>query len=307
MSTAYLTHPVCEDHRLGADHPESPERLEAIQNRLISGQLMDFLRWREADLATLEQLNATHDPEYVASIFAKAPLEGHVELDSDTIMMPSTLDAALRAAGSVVKAVDLIMTGEVDHAFCSVRPPGHHAEYDRAMGFCLFNNIAVGARHALNQYGCQRVAIVDFDVHHGNGTEDIFELDTKVLYASSYQSPLFPYPDPGASHDNIIHMPLAKGSKGADFRAAYEAHLFPRLEAFQPELIMISAGFDGLAEDPLGQLQLKESDIIWLTERLVDVADRYSNGRIISVLEGGYNTDALGRAVFQHLKTIMKL
>ncbi len=307
MTTAYVTHPLCEAHQLGADHPESPERLEAIQNRLIAGQLMDFLRWREAQEVTLEQLNDTHDPEYVASIFAKAPAEGHVELDQETLMMPNTLDAALRASGAVVQAVDMVMSGEVENAFCSVRPPGHHAEYDRAMGFCLFNNIAVGARHALNQYGVQRIAIIDFDVHHGNGTENIFQASPNVLYASSYQYPLFPYPDPGASHDNIVHMPLEKGSKGEDFRRAYEAELFEKLEAFAPELIMISAGFDGLAEDPMGQLRLRESDIVWLTEKLMDVAARHSQGRIISVLEGGYNADALGRAVFSHLKVLTQL
>jgi acetoin utilization deacetylase AcuC-like enzyme len=307
MSTAYLTHSLCEEHKLGDDHPESPQRLEAIQNRLIAGQLMDFLRWREANEVTIEQLNATHDPDYVASIFAKSPEEGHIELDQETLMMPNTLDAALRASGAVAQAVDMIMSGEVQNAFCAVRPPGHHAEYGKAMGFCLFNNIAVGARHAINQYGIERIAIVDFDVHHGNGTEDIFKNDPKVLYASSYQHPLFPYPDPGASHDNIVHMPLEKGSKGEDFRAAYESELFPALEAFKPQLLMISAGFDALAEDPMGQLRLREDDIVWVTDKLMDVAERYCHGRVVSVLEGGYNTDALGRAVFSHLKAIMKI
>lgn len=307
MTTAYLTHPACEEHKLADDHPESPQRLEAIQNRLIAGQLMDFLRWREADSATLEQLNATHCPEYVASIFARAPQEGHVELDDETLMMPNTLEAALRASGAVVKAVDMVLQDEVNNAFCAVRPPGHHAEYDQAMGFCVFNNIAVGARHALDAYGLERIAIIDIDCHHGNGTESIFESDGRVLYASSYQYPLFPYPDPGASHDNIVHMPLEKGAKGEEFRAAYERDLFPALEAFKPQLIMISAGFDALAEDPMGQLRLKEEDIVWVTQHLLDIAERHCGGRIVSVLEGGYNTDATGRAVFSHLKVMTGL
>lgn len=307
MTTAYLTHPACEEHKLADDHPESPQRLEAIQNRLIAGQLMDFLRWREADKATLEQLNATHCPDYVASIFSQSPVTGQVALDPETLMMPNTLEATLRASGAVVKAVDMVMQGEVDNAFCAVRPPGHHAEYDQAMGFCVFNNIAVGARYALDTYDLARIAIVDIDCHHGNGTESIFAADARVLYASSYQYPLYPYPDPGASHDNIIHMPLEKGSKGEDFRAAYEADLLPALEAFEPELIFISAGFDALAEDPMGQLRLKEEDIVWVTQKLMDAANRSAQGRVISVLEGGYNTDATGRAVFSHLKVMTGL
>ncbi|GGN39422.1 MULTISPECIES: histone deacetylase family protein [Marinomonas] len=307
MTTAYITHTYCDRHDMGEDHPESPLRLGAIQNRLIMGQLMDFIRRIEADLATRDQLIATHDTAYVDSIFARAPAEGHVELEPETIMMPHTLDAALFAAGSVVKAVDLVMTGEMDNAFCAIRPPGHHAEYDKAMGFCLFNNIAVGARHAINRYGLARVAIIDFDVHHGNGTEDIFKADPTVLYASSYQHPFYPYSDPGASYDNILHMPLAAGSGSEAFQAIISEQLLPALEAFKPQLIMISAGFDAHKEDPMGQLRLSESDFTWITDRLMEVADRHCGGKVVSVLEGGYNIDALGRAAFCHIKSLMRL
>ncbi|MCB5161141.1 histone deacetylase family protein [Marinomonas algarum] len=307
MTTAYITHTSCDLHNMGDDHPESPQRLGAIQNRLIMGHLMDFLRRIDAEPATREQLLQTHDAHYVDSMYARAPDAGHIELEPETLMMPQTLDAALHAAGAVVRAVDVVMSGEMDNAFCGVRPPGHHAEQDKAMGFCLFNNIAVGTRHALHQYGLQRVAIVDFDAHHGNGTEDIFKMDEKVMYASSYQHPFYPYSDPGASHDNILHMPLEAGSGSDAFQAIMTEQLFPALEAFQPELIMISAGFDAHKEDPMAQLRLSESDFTWITDQLMAIADRHCGGKIVSVLEGGYNTDALGRAAFCHIKSLMRL
>ncbi len=307
MPTAYLTHTYCDRHNMGDEHPESPQRLGAIQNRLITGQLMDFIRRIEATPATREQLINTHDTAYVDSIFARAPEDGHVEIAAETLMMTHTLDAALHAAGSVVDAVDLVMKGDVDNAFCAIRPPGHHAEFDKAMGFCLFNNIAVGTRHAIHQHGLERVAIVDFDVHHGNGTENIFKTDNKVLYASSYQHPFFPYADPGASHDNILHMPLEAGSGSEAFRAIISEQLLPRLESFKPQLIMISAGFDAHKEDPMGQLRLEESDFVWITERLMAMADKHCEGKIVSVLEGGYNIDALGRAAFGHIRSLMRL
>jgi acetoin utilization deacetylase AcuC-like enzyme len=292
---------------MGEDHPESPQRLGAIQNRMITGQLMDFVRRLEGEPATYEQLVQTHDAAYVDSIFARAPESGHIELEPETLMMPHTLDAALHAAGSVVNAVNLVMTGEVDNAFCAIRPPGHHAEFDKAMGFCLFNNIAVGTRHAINKYGLERVAIVDFDVHHGNGTEDIFKADPNVLYASSYQHPFYPYADPGASHDNILHMPLEAGSGSDAFKTIMTEQLVPALDAFKPQFIMISAGFDAHKEDPMGQLRLDESDFTWITDVLMDAADRHCQGRVVSVLEGGYNIDALGRAAFCHIKSLMRL
>ncbi|MCV2401740.1 histone deacetylase family protein [Marinomonas sp. C2222] len=307
MTTAYITHTYCDRHNMGDEHPESPQRLGAIQNRLITGQLMDFIRRMEAEPASREQLEATHDANYVASVYKQSPTEGAVELDQDTLMMTHTLDAAIHAAGCVTTAVDRVMSGEVNNAFCAIRPPGHHAEFDKAMGFCFFNNIAVGTRHAVQAYGLERVAIVDFDVHHGNGTENIFQSDPNVLYASSYQHPLFPYSEPSTAHDNILHIPLEAGTDSEAFRAAISEQLLPMLDAYQPQLLMISAGFDAHKEDPMGQLRLDESDFIWITEQLMGIADRHCDGKIVSVLEGGYNIDALGRAAFCHIKSLMKL
>lgn len=307
MTTAYISHTHCEKHVAGEEHPEAPERIGAIQNRLISGQMADFLRWLDAQPATREQLIATHDTDYVDAIFSRNPIQDRVELDPDTFMMPHTLDAALHAAGSVVQAVNLVMEKKFKNAFCAVRPPGHHAEYDRAMGFCIFNNVAVGARHAINHYGLERVAIVDFDVHHGNGTEHIFRQEPKVLYASSYQHPYYPFSDPGASHDNIIHIPLDAGTASSEFRQAISEQLIPELDRFQPQLLMISAGFDAHKEDPLAQLRLSDQDYTWITEQLMAVAKRHCEEKIVSVLEGGYDLDALGRAAFAHIRCLMKL
>lgn len=307
MTTAYISHTHCEKHVAGEEHPEAPERIGAIQNRLISGQMADFLRWLDAQPATREQLIATHDTDYVDAIFSRNPIQDRVELDPDTFMMPHTLDAALHAAGSVVQAVDLVMEKKFKNAFCAVRPPGHHAEYDRAMGFCIFNNVAVGARHAINHYGLERVAIVDFDVHHGNGTEHIFRQEPKVLYASSYQHPYYPFSDPGASHDNMIHIPLDAGTASSEFRQAISEQLIPELDRFQPQLLMISAGFDAHKEDPLAQLRLSDQDYTWITEQLMAVAKRHCEEKIVSVLEGGYDLDALGRAAFAHIRCLMKL
>ncbi|BFM06412.1 histone deacetylase family protein [Halioxenophilus aromaticivorans] len=307
MPTVYISHNSCEKHIAGEEHPEAPERIGAIQNRLIAGQMADFLRWIDAEPATREQLVATHDPDYVDAIFARAPQQDRVELDSDTFMMPHTLAAALHAAGSVIQAVDFVMAEQFNNAFCAVRPPGHHAEYDRAMGFCIFNNVAVGARHAINHHGLDRVAIVDFDVHHGNGTEHIFRQEPKVLYASSYQHPYYPFSDPGKSHDNMVHMPLSAGSGSAEFRQAIGKHLLPALDAFQPQLLMVSAGFDAHKQDPLAQLRLQDADYAWITDELMQVADRHCGGKLVSVLEGGYDLDALGRAAFAHIRCLMGL
>lgn len=307
MTTAYITHHYCDRHNMGDDHPESPHRLGAIQDRLINGQLFDFIRCLEAKPATREQLLHAHETDYIDSVFARSPDDGSVELEPDTFMMSHTLEAALYAAGSVVQAVDLVMKGEMDNVFCGVRPPGHHAEYDKAMGFCFFNNIAVGTRHAIHEHGLERVAIVDFDVHHGNGTENIFKSDANVFYGSSYQHPFYPYAEPDMAHDNILHMPLAAGAGSDEFKTVISEQLLPALEAFKPQLLMISAGFDAHKEDPLGQLRLSEADFTWITEALMDVADRHCEGRIVSVLEGGYNIDALGRAVFCHIRSLMRL
>lgn len=307
MTTAYITHGYCEKHNMGEDHPESPRRLDVIRDRLIAGQLFDYLRYTEALPATKEQLIAVHDEDYVNSIFSKTPKEGHIEIEPETLLMPHTIDAAIHAAGAVVHGVDLVMGNTIDNAFCAVRPPGHHAEIDRSMGFCFFNNVAVGAQYALQKYGLKRVAIVDFDVHHGNGTEAIFQNSSKVLYASSYQHPFYPYADPGKSHDNIVHMPLSAGSGGDAFRSVITDVLLPRLNAFQPELLIISAGFDAHKCDPMGQLRLENKDFQWITEQLVELAERHCYGRIVSVLEGGYELDVLGRAAFSHIRSLMKM
>lgn len=307
MTTLYITHRNCDKHDMGVFHPEAPQRLGAIQNRLITAQIADFLQWQDAIPATREQLEATHDKDYVASIFNKAPERDHIELDPDTLMTPYTLNAALLAAGSVPQAIDQVMQGKVDNVFCAVRPPGHHAEYDRAMGFCLFNNVAVGARHAINQYGMKRVAIVDFDVHHGNGTEHIFRDESKILYASCYQHPFYPFSNPDQSEGNRIHVPLAAGVDSYGFRDAISEFLLPELVKFKPEFILISAGFDGHAMDPLAQWELTDEDYGWITDQLMDVADRCCQGRIVSVLEGGYDLDALGRAACRHIRSLMKL
>lgn len=307
MTTAYITHYLYDKHNMGDDHPESPKRLGAIRDRLIAGQLLDHLLHVTAEPANKSQLIAAHEAAYVNAIFAKSPEAGLVELEPETLMNPDSLNAALYAAGAVINGVDMVMQGEAETAFCAVRPPGHHAEYNKGMGFCFFNNIAVGARHALNQYGLRRIAIVDFDVHHGNGTEHIFEGESSVLYTSSYQHPFYPYSDPGKSHDNILHMPLAAGTAGDEFREVMREQLFPALERFRPELMLISAGFDGHKADPMGQLRLDENDFAWITDGLMDVAETHCQGRVVSVLEGGYDLDALGRSAFAHIRSLMKL
>ncbi|ADZ92789.1 histone deacetylase family protein [Marinomonas mediterranea] len=307
MTTAYLSHYKCEKHKIDPEHPESPFRLGAIQDRLISGQLLDYLTLIDAQAVELEHLYDTHSRNYVDHIISSAPLEGMIELDAETVMTPHSLNAALYAAGAVVQAVDLVMDKKVENAFCAVRPPGHHAEYAKSMGFCFFNNVAVGAQYAITHHGLERIAIVDFDVHHGNGTEDIFQGNRNVLFASSYQHPFYPYSDPGESHDNIIHIPLEAGTNGETFRMAMSNQLLSALDAFRPELIMISAGFDAHKEDSLGQLRLGADDYAWITDQLVVAADKHCDGKIVSVLEGGYHLDALGRAAFQHIRSLMKL
>jgi acetoin utilization deacetylase AcuC-like enzyme len=279
--------------------------LRAIQDQLISTGMELAVQQIDAPVAKREHLERVHDPDYVTGIFTEAPYEGIFRIDSDTFMMPKTLDAALRAAGAVVHAVDLVMTGQCKAAFCAVRPPGHHAERHRAMGFCYFNNIAVGAAHALEVYGLDRVAIIDFDVHHGNGTEDIFQEDPRVMFCSSFQHPFYPFTGHETETDHVINIPLHAGADGAEFRKQVEAHWLPALEHFQPQLVMISAGFDAHAEDDMGQLRLRESDYDWVTTQLKDIADKYAEGRIISALEGGYVLGALARSVMAHLDALL--
>lgn len=305
MSVAFITHPDCLQHDAGQGHPECPDRLRVINDQLIASGLEWLLCHYEAPEASREQLLRVHDAGYIQRIFDAAPKEGYVKLDPDTIMNPRSLSAALHAAGAVVLGVDLVMRGETDKVFCNVRPPGHHAERNRAMGFCIFNNVAVGAAHALAGYGLERVAIVDFDVHHGNGTENIFRDEPRLLYCSSFQHPFYPYMDFVTQRRNMIRVPLQAGTGSADFRAALDKQWWPALESFKPQLILCSAGFDAHAEDPLANLRLNEEDYAWVTQRIITAADKYAEGRVISTLEGGYALHALGRSVAAHIKALL--
>jgi acetoin utilization deacetylase AcuC-like enzyme len=305
MTTAFITHPTCLKHEMGPHHPECPERLQAVYDEFNRSGLLQKLRSVEAPLATREQLAATHAPEYVDAIFAAAPQHDYAYLDPDTSMNPHSLAAARHASGAVVKGIDLVMAGEIDNAFCAVRPCGHHATYDRPMGFCIFNNVAVGAVHALTAHQLARVAILDFDVHHGNGTEDIFHDDERVMLCSSFQHPYYPGTGADSGNRHIIPTPLPARTGSAKFRSAIEATWFPALEAFQPELVIISAGFDAHADDPLAYLELREDDYVWITSRIREIADTHAGGRIVSALEGGYNLGALGRSAVAHVQALM--
>jgi acetoin utilization deacetylase AcuC-like enzyme len=302
MAVAYISHYDCTRHEMGAHHPEQPARLSAISDRLIASGLDMVLHHFDAPEATREQLLRVHDAEYVDQVFAASPADGLTWLDGDTAMNPHTLKAALRAAGATGFAVDLIMEGKAKQAFCAVRPPGHHAERHRAMGFCFFNNIAVGAAHALERHGLQRVAVVDFDVHHGNGTEHIFADDERVLFCSSFQHPFYPNSGHECDLPNVVNCPLPARADGAAFREAVQQHWLPALEDFKPELVLISAGFDAHAEDDMAHLHLREFDYGWITRQLCKVADDYAEGRVVSSLEGGYSLDALARSVAVHIK-----
>ena len=307
VTTAFITHEDCLKHDMGAGHPERAERLTAIEDQLIASGVEQFLRRYDAPLATDEQLARVHPMEYVQAIRETAPEEGTVHLDPDTAMNPHSLDAALRAAGAARLATDLVMRGEVENAFCSVRPPGHHACRARPMGFCIFNNVAVAARHAIQAHGVKRVAIVDFDVHHGNGTEDIFERDPHVLMVSTFQHPFYPYCGTEDPAPNMVNVPLAAGAGSKQFREAVMAHWIPALENFAAELVLFSAGFDAHIEDDMAMLRLVDSDYGWVTKRIKAIADRQANGRMVSMLEGGYALAALGRSAVQHVRVLAGL
>ena len=304
MHTVFISHTDCLLHEMGAYHPECPARLKAIENELIASGLMDKLERHVAPLATLEQLKRVHATKYIVSLNARAPATGIAYLDPDTAMNPHSLKAAYRAAGSVALAVDLVMDGTVDNAFCSVRPPGHHAERDRAMGFCLFNNIAVGMAHAIQVHALERVAVVDFDVHHGNGTEDIFRDDLRVMMVSTFQHPFYPYSGVAGRSQRMVNIPLAAGSNGEKFRAAVSEIWLPALHKFKPQMLFISAGFDAHRDDDLASLNLLETDYAWVTKRIKEIASEYARNRIVSSLEGGYALPALGRSVAAHLKVL---
>ena len=304
MVTAYITHPDCLKHDMGPYHPEQPARLTAIESALREAGLLDQLQIMEATPATSEQLGRVHTPSYVDEIEQSAPRQGMSFLDPDTSMNPYSLSAALHAAGALAMAVDRVMNGTADNAFCAIRPPGHHALHNRAMGFCIFNNVAVGAAHSLAAHGLSRVAVVDFDVHHGNGTEDIFHDDPRVMLCSSFQHPYYPFSGADSGNDHIIPMPLAAGAGGKEFRSIWLEIGLPALERFQPEMIFFSAGFDAHRDDPLAGLNLVEGDFAWITTQVAAIASRYAQGRMVSTLEGGYHLDALGRSVAAHVQVL---
>ena len=290
---------------MGAGHPESPQRLAAIKDRLIASGIDSLLQHHEAPSVTREALLRIHRESYIDQIEAKAPSQGMVQLDPDTSMNPHSLEAARRAAGAVVLGVDLVMTGKAQNAFCAVRPPGHHALSNRSMGFCIFNNVSVAAAHARAVHGLKRVAILDFDVHHGNGTEEIFASEPNVMLCSTFQHPYYPYQGADTISDHIINTPIAANAGGEEFRAAVMRDWIPNVKKFAPELILISAGFDAHKDDPLAYLKLTEDDYRWVTAEIVKLADEFSKGRIVSTLEGGYNLDALGRSATEHIRVLM--
>jgi acetoin utilization deacetylase AcuC-like enzyme len=304
MATAFITHADCLRHDMGSYHPECPQRLSAIDDQLISSGIGQYLQHYEAPRATLDQIARVHPREYIEAIQAAAPAHGIVHLDPDTAMSPGTWDAVLRAAGAAVLATDLVLGAQAESAFCSVRPPGHHATRNRAMGFCFFNNVAIAARHALEAHGLERVAVIDFDVHHGNGTEEIFEDDERVLMVSTFQHPFYPYSGADDPAPNMVNVPLAAGTGSAGFREAVTDTWLPALEAFAPQMVFFSAGFDAHIEDDMAMLRLVDADYAWVTREVKAVAERHAGGRIVSVLEGGYALSALGRSVVQHLRVL---
>lgn len=306
MTTLLVTHPDCVDHDPGYGHPEAPGRISAIWAVLQEPEFSGLLR-QEAPLGTEADIERVHRQSFATSLMARVPQNGHVALDADTILSPGSGRAALRAVGAVTSAVDAVIAGKAQNAFCAVRPPGHHAEPTHAMGFCLFNSVAIAARHAQATYGIGRVAIVDFDVHHGNGTQAVVEQDPTLFFASTHQYPL--YPGTGSAEEtgvgNVVNVPLPAGTAGARFRRAFETRILPALDAFAPELILVSAGFDAHRADPLAGLELEEKDFAWVTSRLAETARLYSKGRLISVLEGGYDLKALAGSAAAHVLALM--
>ncbi|MBD20615.1 MAG: acetoin utilization protein [Rhodospirillaceae bacterium] len=307
MTTLIFSHKSAENHDMGHGHPECPNRIKAVTRALEADRFKDLDK-REAPLATIEQISRIHSQIYVEQIIDLVPKEGFHQIDPDTALCPGSGEAAMRACGAVVAAIDAIMGGESNSAFCAMRPPGHHAEPNRGMGFCIFNNIAVGVQHARIVHNLERVAIVDFDVHHGNGTQSAFWSDENVFFASSHQYPF--YPGTGSANEtgvgNICNVPLAEGTGSQDFRRKIEGAILPALEKFQPQLIFLSAGFDAHSRDPLANLHLEEEDFGWITSKLVDIAGEHCDAKIISSLEGGYDLTALPNCVTAHLTELVK-
>ncbi|MDE1173329.1 MAG: histone deacetylase family protein [Parvibaculaceae bacterium] len=306
MDTLLVSHPSCLEHEVPPGHPECPDRLRAVLGALEAEEFALLARV-DAPRAEIEQLERVHARAHIDTILLSAPETGFRRLDADTALSPGSAEAALRAAGAVVYAVDEVMAGRARNAFCAIRPPGHHAEPDQAMGFCLFNNVAVGAMQARHVHGLSRIAVVDFDVHHGNGTQALFETDPGFLYISTHQWPLYPGTGRASERglDNIVNVTLPPGSDGVAFRASVEGIVLPALERFQPEFIFISAGFDGHRDDPLANLKLVEADFGWVTGELVKLADRHAQGRIVSTLEGGYDLTALAASARAHVRALM--
>jgi acetoin utilization deacetylase AcuC-like enzyme len=306
MATLLVTHKDCIGHEAGAYHPERPARLTAILEALEAPEFRALLRV-EAPLASLDSIALLHPIAYVEAVLAAIPKAGLVHLDADTAIGPGSGLAARRAVGAVLTAVDRVVAGEANNAFCAVRPPGHHAEPGRPMGFCLFNNVAIGAAHARAAHGLKRVAVVDFDVHHGNGTQAAFEREPDLFFASTHQMPL--YPGTGAAGErgvgNIVNVPLEPGDGSEEFRAAYESRILPALAVFRPELILVSAGFDAHRDDPLAGLNLVEADFGWATEKLLQIAAAQCRGRLVSTLEGGYDLDALAQSAAAHVRALL--
>jgi acetoin utilization deacetylase AcuC-like enzyme len=308
MSTLLISHPACLEHLTPAGHPERPDRLRAIEQALEAEKFQALAR-SQAPLAPVEIIALCHPMEYIVELRDASPQEGMVQLDADTTMSPGTFEAALRAVGGAVHAVDEVLTKKTANAFVATRPPGHHAETARPMGFCLFDNAAIAARYAQKQHGIANAAIIDFDVHHGNGSQEIFWADKSVMYCSTHQMPLFP--GTGAviesgEHNTVVNAPLRPGDGREAFRAAFESRILPRLRDFRPELVIISAGFDAHMRDPLASINLDEGDFVWATQKIMDIADQCADGRIVSLLEGGYDLHALGSSVAAHVTTLMR-
>jgi len=307
MATLLITHPACLNHLTPPGHPERPDRLRAIERVFESEKFQDLVRV-DAPAAEFDTIALCHQMDYVTALRDASPSSGLVQIDADTSMSPGSFEAALRAAGGGIYAVDEVMAGRISNAFVATRPPGHHTETARPMGFCLFNNAAIAARHAQKRYGIDHVAVVDFDVHHGNGSQDIFWSDKTVMYCSTHQMPL--YPGTGArsergEHDTVVNAPLSPGDGGAKFREAFESVILPRLRDFRPELIVISAGFDAHQRDPLANLNLVEADFLWATQKIMEVAQASANGRVVSMLEGGYDLEGLSNSAAAHVSALM--
>lgn len=307
MAIAYISHPECLQHDTGEGHPENARRITAIEDQFVATGLLDVLRCFDAPEVTESQLLRVHTRGHLAALQAMAPESGYERVDPDTVISSGSLQAARRAAGATVMAVDLVMGGEMESAFCGVRPPGHHAESNRAMGFCLYNNIAVGVAHALEEYGLNKVAIIDFDVHQGNGTEEIFMDDERVLFCSTFQHPFYPFTPLLENGANRVNVPLDAGAGSTEFRAAVSDHWLPALETFQPEMVFVSAGFDAHRDDDMSNVSLTDADYRWVTERIVEVARNSASGRIVSALEGGYELRSLARCAEMHVRVLMGL